>query len=207
MKDQKIWNELAEKITKLAAQMLGGAKLKKAELTVSGEIAEADTKMPQVSILKGLLETLTDAENVNFTNAADLAEEKGLKLSVKTEKKLENYLSQIGIKLTAEKAEVEVRGTLVENEPRIIFIQNFQTNFVPVQHLLLTRHRDQPGIIGRIGTLLGENSINIANMDLGRNKVGGDALMILDVDDPIPESILAELRSWVDFEEVLGIEL
>lgn len=207
LKDQKIWNELAEKITKLAAQMLGGAKLKKAELTVSGEIAEADTKMPQVSILKGLLETLTDAENVNFTNAADLAEEKGLKLSVKTEKKLENYLSQIGIKLTAEKAEVEVRGTLVENEPRIIFIQNFQTNFVPVQHLLLTRHRDQPGIIGRIGTLLGENSINIANMDLGRNKVGGDALMILDVDDPIPESILDELRSWDDFEEVLGIEL
>ncbi|MBU1089616.1 ACT domain-containing protein, partial [Patescibacteria group bacterium] len=207
LKNQKAWNELAEKIAKLAAQMLGGAKLKKAELIIAGEIAGADTKMPQVSILKGLLETLTDAGNVNFTNAADLAEKKGLKLNVKTEKKLANYLSQIGLKLLAEKKEVEVRGTLVENEPRIIFIQSFQTNFAPARHLLLTRHRDQPGIIGRVGTLLGENSINIANMDLGRNKIGSDALMILDVDDPIPESILDELRSWEGFEEVLGVDL
>jgi len=207
LSDQKLWNELAEKTAKLAAQMLGGSKLKKAELTVAGEISEADTKMPQASILKGLLETLTDAENVNFTNAEDLAEKKGLKLSVKTEKKLQNYKSQIGLKLVAEKAEVEVKGTLVEGEPRITFIQNFQTNFIPTQHLLLTRHRDMPGIIGRVGTLLGENSINIANMDLGRNKVGGDALMVLDVDDVIPESILDELRSWDDFEEVLGVDL
>ncbi len=207
LQDQKLWNELAEKIAKLAAQMLGGAKLKKAELIVAGDIFEADTKMPQASILKGLLETLTDAGNVNFTNAADLAEKKGLKLSVKTQKKLANYQSQMGIKLVAENKEVEVKGTLVEGEPRITFIQNFQTNFTPAQHLLLTRHNDMPGIIGRVGTLLGENSINIANMDLGRNKVGGDALMVLDIDDAIPESILDELRSWDDFEEVLGIDL
>ena len=207
LKDQKIWNELAEKISKIAAQILSGAKLEKAELTFAGEISETNAKMPEVSVLKGLLEVLTDAENVNFTNASDLAEEKGLKLNVKTEKKLENYKNELRLKLKAEKMEVEVRGTVAEGEPRVTFVQNFKTNFVPVRHLLFTRHNDQPGIIGRVGTLLGENSINIANMDLGRNKVGGDALMILDVDDAIPESILNELKSWDDFEEVLGLEL
>ncbi|MFH1375663.1 MAG: phosphoglycerate dehydrogenase [Patescibacteria group bacterium] len=205
--DQKLWNELAEKLARLAAQMLKGEKLQKAELTMAGEIAEADTQMPQMSVLRGLLETLTDVENVNFTNAADIAGKKGLKLKVNTERKIENYKSEVRLVLKAGKAEVEVRGTLVEGEPRITFIQNFKTNFTPTRHLLLTRHHDMPGIIGRVGTLLGENSINIANMDLGRNKIGGDALMILDIDDPVPESLLDELRSWDDFEEVLSVDL
>jgi D-3-phosphoglycerate dehydrogenase / 2-oxoglutarate reductase len=207
LQDQKIWNELAEKIANLTAQMLGGKKLKKAKFTIAGEISEADTKMPEASVLKGLLETLTDAENVNFTNAGDLAEKKGLKLSIEKKKKAGEFTSLLSLKLKTEKSEVEVRGTLVEGEARITFVQNFKVNFAPTQHLLLTRHHDQPGIIGRVGTLLGENSINIANMDLGRNKVGGDALMVLDVDDAIPESILDELRSWDDFEEVLGVDL
>ncbi|MFA6457813.1 MAG: phosphoglycerate dehydrogenase [Patescibacteria group bacterium] len=207
LKDQKIWNELAEKIARLTAQMLGGAKLKKATLTFTGEIAAADAKMPEASILKGLLETLTDATNVNFTNASELAEKQGLKLTIEKEKNSENYKSQIGLKLAAEKLTVEVRGTIVEGEPRITLVQNFKVNFRPNEHLLLTRHHDQPGIIGRVGTLLGENSINIANMDLGRNEVGGEALMILDVDDAIPESLLAELKSWDDFDEVICADL
>ncbi|MFH0776335.1 MAG: phosphoglycerate dehydrogenase [Patescibacteria group bacterium] len=207
LKDQKVWNELAEKIARLAVRLLGRAKLKKAELLVAGEIASADTKMPEASALKGLLETMTDAEGVNFTNAGELAEKKGLKFVIEKDKNCENYKSQIGIKLSGEKAKVEVRGTIVEAEPRITFIQNFRVNFRPNEHLLLTRHRDMPGVIGRVGTLLGENSINIANMDLGRNKIGGDALMILDVDDAIPESILDELKSWDDFEEVICADL
>ncbi len=207
LQNQKEWNDLAEKIAKLAAQMLGGTKVKKAELTIAGEISEADTKMPEVSILKGLLETLTDAGNVNFTNASDLAEKKGLKLNIEKKKKAGEFTNFISLKLKTEKVEVEVRGTLVEAEPRITFIQNFNVNFVPAQHLLLTRHHDIPGIIGKVGTLLGENSINIANMDLGRNKIGGDALMILDVDDTIPESILDELRSWDGFESVIYAEI
>jgi D-3-phosphoglycerate dehydrogenase / 2-oxoglutarate reductase len=207
LKDQKSWNELAEKIAKIAAQMLGGKKLKKAQLIIAGEISESETKMPEASALKGLLETLTDAESVNFTNAGDVAEEKGLKLMIDKQKKAGEFTNLLSIKLNTDESEVEVRGTLLEDEPRITFIQSFNVNFAPTQHLLLTRHHDQPGIIGRVGTLLGENSINIANMDLGRNKVGGDALMILDVDDVIPESILAELRSWDDFAEVLSVDL
>jgi len=207
LKDQKIWNELSEKIARLAAQMLGGAKLEKATLTFAGEISEADVKMPESSILKGLLETLSDATNVNFTNTSEIAEQKGLKLSIGKDKNSENYKSQIILKLVAKNLIVEVRGTIVEAEPRIILIQNFKVNFRPNDHLLLTRHHDQPGIIGRVGTLLGENSINIANMDLGRNKVGGEALMVLDVDDAIPESILDELKSWDDFEEVICADL
>lgn len=207
LKDQKIWNELAEKITRLAAQIFGRGKLKKATLTFAGEISEADTKMPEASVLKGLLETLTDTTNVNFTNAVELAEKNGLKVAVEKEKKLENYKSELRIVLKSDKNSVEIHGTVSGGEPRITFIQNFRTSFVPTQHLLLTRHHDQPGIIGRIGTLLGENEINIANMDLGRSKVGGEALMILDVDSAIPESILDEMKSWDGFQEVICADL
>lgn len=207
LKDQKIWNELAEKIARLAAQILGGEKLKKATLTFEGEITEADTKMPESSVLKGLLETLTDATHANFTNVTDLAEKKGLKLAVEKDKKSEDYKSQLKLVLKSEKSSVEIRGTVSSGEPRITFIQDFKVNFRPTEHLLLTRHHDQPGIIGRVGTLLGENSINIANMDLGRNKVGGGALMVLDVDEAISESILDEMKSWDDFEEVICADL
>ena len=208
LKDQKIWNELAEKTAKLAAQMLGGEKLKKAKLTIAGEISEANTKMPESSILKGLLETLTDVENVNFTNADELAKEKGLRLSVKKEKDAGHYRNSLGLKLSTDNKTVEIQGIVSrEGNPRITFVQGFKTSFTPMQHLLLTRHNDVPGIIGKIGTLLGNNNINIGSMDLGRSEVGGDALMVLDVDAVVSDDIAEELRGWEGFEDVVCVEL
>lgn len=205
--DQKAWNELAEKIARLAAQILAGSALKKAELTVAGEIATEDSKLLQVSVLKGLLETLSAETNINFVNAIALAQKKGLKLIEKKEKKSDQFRSQLGLRLVGTNEIAEVRGTVAEGQPRITFIQDFKTNFTPGERLLLTHHRDLPGVIGRVGSLLGKHGINIASMDLGRNRIGGDALMILDVDNKISDRLLRELARFPDFAKVLRVDL
>jgi len=207
LKDQKIWNETAEQLARIAAQLLEGKPLEKAELIIAGEISKADTKMPQLSVLKGLLEALTDERDVNFTNIKDLAEKRGLKLLLKEQKEAEDFHNQLKLKLTTSEEIIEVHGTVIEGEPRVTFVQDFKTNFIPSKHLLFTRHRDQPGVIGRIGTLLGENKINIASMDLGRNKIGEDALMILNIDNLLPDDILHEIKKWDDFKQAIRVDL
>ncbi len=207
MPDQKAWNELAEKLARLAAQLLNGASVKKAELTAGGELAAHDTKLLQSSILKGLLETLSDEANVNFINATELAAKKGLKLKAETDKKAGQFKSQLILKLKTDKEEVEVRGTVVEGQPRITFIQDFHLDFTPGECLLISRHKDKPGIIGRVGTALGEGGINIASMDLGRKQSTGDALMVLELDNTPDDKLLRELTDWDDFDRVFLAEL
>ena len=205
--DQKAWNELAEKLARLAAQLLNGASIKKAEFTTGGELATHDTKLLQSSVLKGLLETLSDEENINFINATELAEKKGLKLKATTDKKAGQFKSQLVLKLKTDKEEVEVRGTVVDGQPRITFIQDFHLDFTPGERLLISRHKDKPGVIGRVGTALGEGGVNIASMDLGRNQGSGDALMVLELDNTPDEKLLKELTDWDDFERVFLAEL
>jgi D-3-phosphoglycerate dehydrogenase len=204
--NQKAWGELAEKLAKIAAQLLDKASLKKATLTVSGELADCDNKVLQVAILKGLLETLSDVENVNFINAADLAKKRGLQLEVKTAKASGNIRSELGLKIQSSKENIEVKGVVENDKPRIRFIQGFRVGFTPRDNVFLTLHKDIPGMIGRVASLLGENKVNIANLDLSRNKVGGKALMTLDIDGEIPEKILKQMQGWKEFEKVVNLE-
>ncbi|TVR08604.1 MAG: ACT domain-containing protein, partial [Phormidium sp. GEM2.Bin31] len=80
-----------------------------------------------------------------------------------------------------------------DGELRITNVDEFPVNVPPIQHMLFTRHRDMPGIIGRIGSLLGSFNVNIASMQVGRKIVRGDAVMVLSLDDPLPEGILEEI--------------
>src|SRR5439155_298755 len=83
----------------------------------------------------------------------------------------------------------EVAGTLVQGDPRIVFIDGFWVD-VPVEgHLLLTKHQDKPGLVGRVGTLLGEHDVNISSMQVGRLHPRGEALMILTLDDAVPDEV------------------
>lgn len=204
---QRSWNALAEKLARLAAQILETDSIKKIELELAGEILEADLNAIQASMLKGLLEVLSTEKNINFVNALEIAKQKNLNLVTQKTARETKFTSELGLKLSSAKQVVEVRGTVSEGEPRITFIEEFQTNFVPGEKLLLTRHSDSPGLMGRVGTLLGKNKVNVASMNLGRSKVGGKALMILDLDSEIPAPILAEMQGWADFERVLVVDL
>jgi D-3-phosphoglycerate dehydrogenase len=96
----------------------------------------------------------------------------------------------------------EVAGTLVQGEPRIVLIDGFWVD-VPVEgHLLLTKHQDKPGLVGRVGTLLGEHDVNISSMQVGRLHPRGQALMILTLDDPVPDEVRARIGAFADVDRV-----
>jgi D-3-phosphoglycerate dehydrogenase len=94
-----------------------------------------------------------------------------------------------------------------EGELRIISIDDFPVNVAPSHHMLFTRHRDMPGIIGQLGSLLGEHNVNIASMQVGRQIVRGDAVMVLSLDDPIPPSLLASIHTSNGVQEAHPVTL
>ncbi|GFP31494.1 ACT domain-containing protein, partial [Candidatus Hakubella thermalkaliphila] len=113
--------------------------------------------------------------------------------------------------LKAENAETEfsVSGTVLgkRNVPRFVSIDKFMIDMVPSKYMAFFRYKDVPGRIGIIGTILGRNNINIANMQVGRKKIEGDAMTAINTDSPIPEEVMEEIRQQLGIEEARFIEL
>jgi D-3-phosphoglycerate dehydrogenase len=95
----------------------------------------------------------------------------------------------------------------VQGEPRIVLIDGFWVD-VPIEgYLLLTKHTDKPGLVGRVGTVLGESDVNISSMQVGRRNPRGEALMILTLDDPVPPSVRDRIAAYPDITEVRTAKL
>jgi len=108
------------------------------------------------------------------------------------------YASLLSVKVGS----TTVAGTLVQGDPRIVFIDDFWVD-VPVEgHLLLTKHQDKPGLVGRVGTLLGEHDVNISSMQVGRLHPRGEALMILTLDDAVSDEVRARIGAFEDINAV-----
>ena len=147
--------------------------------------------------MKGLLETFSE-QRVNLVNALAIARSRGLDISERREAEAARYTAL----LTVAVGKTEVGGTLVQGDPRVVFIDGFWVD-VPVEgHLLLTKHLDKPGLVGRVGTLLGEHDVNISSMQVGRLHPRGEALMILTLDDQAPDAVRARIRSFPDITAV-----
>jgi len=98
-------------------------------------------------------------------------------------------------------------AVLGETEIRITSVDEFPVNVSPSRHMLFTLHRDVPGLIGKIGSLLGSFNVNIASMQVGRRIVRGDAVMVLSLDDPLPEGILAEILKVAGIRDAYTVTL
>ena len=187
---------LGERLGSLAAQLLderpGGI-----ELHYSGQLLEIDPEPLRAAVVKGLLETFSE-QRVNLVNALELARVRGLAIAERREAEPGRYAALLSVTVGS----TEVAGTLVQGEPRIVFIDGFWVD-VPVEgHLLLTKHQDKPGLVGRVGTLLGEHDVNISSMQVGRLHPRGEALMILTLDDPVPDVVRARIGAFVDINAV-----
>jgi D-3-phosphoglycerate dehydrogenase len=148
-------------------------------------------------VVKGLLETFS-AERVNLVNALAIARTRGLVIEERRETEAARYAALLTVRVGS----TEVAGTLVQGEPRIVLIDGFWVD-VPVEgHLLLTKHQDKPGLVGRVGTLLGEHDVNISSMQVGRLHPRGEALMILTLDDPVPDEVRARIGAFADVDRV-----
>jgi D-3-phosphoglycerate dehydrogenase / 2-oxoglutarate reductase len=192
MESMKPYLELAETLGNLVGQLAGG-RIESLDVRLQGELAEVDGKPIVIGALKGLLSPAL-RERVNYVNAAIEAKERGIRVVETKDPAVRDY--SVSMQLTAKGAAEtrSVTGALIgANEMRITSIDDFPINVIPTQNMLLTLHRDMPGIIGRIGSTLGQFNVNIASMQVGRKLVRGDAVMMLSLDDPLPEGVLDEI--------------
>jgi D-3-phosphoglycerate dehydrogenase len=159
----------------------------------SGDAAALEFKPMTAALLMGLLKKSLP-EHVNVVNAPHLAKERGIRVSETISSEVEDYSSLITVELTTDKSKRQVAGTLFgRKEPRIVRVDDYRLEAVPSGFMLVFSNQDTPGVIGRIGTILGNNQINIAGMQLGRVALHGMAVAVLNVDSPIPPAIMQEI--------------
>jgi D-3-phosphoglycerate dehydrogenase len=175
-------------------------------VTYSGELTGLDTAPLTPTILKGALSTYLS--DVNYVNATFLAKERGIRVTEQKVSDLRGFTNLITVEVVTDRRRRTVAGTLLNGlGARIVNIDGYSIDVLPRGHLLLIQHRDQPGAIGRVGTLLGEHGINIATMQVGRRDVGGQAIMMLSVDKPVPPDIRQSLARLENIETVQEIDL
>jgi D-3-phosphoglycerate dehydrogenase len=182
------------------AEKLGGfyagwesSRIKEVEVIYRGEIANKETELVTPAVLKGLLDPVVE-EELNLVNADVFAEKRGIKVVETTSSSSDEFANLVTLKINDGETTKQLSGTIFHNEGiRIVDIDGYDVDVIPEGNLLVTAHSDQPGIVGKVGTLLGNNDINIASMQLGRNQAGGKAIMIINIDQQLDEQLTEDL--------------
>ena len=183
---------LAEKIGLFVSQITKGG-LSNVSIEYRGELASTDISPLTTAVLKGILRPVI-GEEVNIVNAPHIAKERGLSITETKNTAIQDYANLIRVTLKTDKEEHSAAGTLFgKDNIRIVEIDGYLVDAVPSGYMLFCLHIDQPGIIGKVGTILGYNNINIAGMQVGRKTAGGKAVMVLNVDNAIPRKVLTEI--------------
>jgi D-3-phosphoglycerate dehydrogenase len=191
---------LAEKLGKLQANLMEG-RLQKVEVEYRGTDVAPHVKPLTVALLRGLLAPMLGSDRVNFVNAPIIANERGIIVTQALNIVSEDYTNLVSCRITTDAEERTIAGTLFDGtEPHIVQIEGFRIDAVPEGLALVISSRDVPGVIGRVGTILGANYVNIAEYRLGRTKPGDHALSFVNLDNPVPDYAMKALR---DLPEVM----
>ena len=164
------------------------------EIEYQGQIAGFDNRLLSAAVLIGAFESIV-TEPVNFVNAHVIAEERGIAIKESTLSTSKDYVNLVVVRSVSNGQTVSVGGTLMgkRNDPRFVSMYEFEIDMAPSKYMAFFRYRDVPGMIGKVGTILGRENINIASMQVGRKKIHGEAVMGVNVDSPIPETVLTEI--------------
>ncbi|MFB6259203.1 MAG: ACT domain-containing protein, partial [Thiohalorhabdaceae bacterium] len=146
-------------------------------------------------------------ESVNLVNAPLLAEQRDIQVSETTRKQAEEFTSRIRVTLSTEKRSWTIDGTLVHGTPRVVELNGVELELVPDGRLVYMANRDEPGLIGRIGTDLGAAGVNIGGFMLGRESPKGEAISFISVDQPVPQDVLKKIASEDNVLEVREVNL
>ena len=199
---------LAERLGALTAALAAGG-VRSIVASYLGRIAEHDTRVLTIAILKGIV-ARSVTEPVSFVNASILARDRGLTVSEMRSTISEDYVSQIAVRAETEtEPTLVVAGTLMgrRNAERVIQVWDFEVEIEPAEHMLFFVYEDRPGIIGKVGTILGDHGINVATMEVGRKAAGGEALMGLTVDSPVPGDVVASIAEAIDATTIRAVTL
>jgi len=192
---------LTERLAALHAQLFGG-RVSAIELDFEGEVADHDTNLLVAAAIKGVLQPYTE-ERINAVNARLFAGNRGIKLVERRTRAHSSYASLVTVRMQ----EHEIAGTVLMGELRAVRIDSFRVDLVPEGRFLVSRHEDRPGVVGKVGSILGEHDVNIASMQVGRDTPRGNAMMILAVDDRVQPELLDRLREVGGMADLRYVEL
>jgi len=199
--------ELCSKLGRMGIQ-LAKRNVGSIEIKVYGEIAQRDIKMLAASAVAGVLAPIIEGREVNLINAMSIAKNRGIKVVSVASEDSAKFRNLIEISLSSDGSRCAVAGTLIPDKgARIVVVNGYSVDFEPNGRFLFIEHFDRPGVIGDVGTLLGNNDINIAHMDVARDKPRGDAVMILSIDDEVPAELLEKLKGDKNIKEATQIVL
>lgn len=182
---------LAERMGCTARALSEGA-ISELEVTYNGEIGELDTKMVTTAVIKGLLKPIL-LETVNYVNAPVIAKSRNIKIKEVKYKDAENFANLITVKVRTAKGEQKIQGTLFGEEARIVSIDKFRVDIDPHARILICPHINRPGVIGIVGSIMGEAGVNISGMQVGKTDVAGTNIMVLTVDNAITKDVIAKV--------------
>jgi D-3-phosphoglycerate dehydrogenase len=189
----KPYVRLAELLGSFAGQLTRSG-LKEVRLEYAGEIADLNTKALSSAALAGVLRPML--QEVNMVSALALAKERGIGIEETTRGQEGAYESYMRLTLVTERQERSVAGTVFsDGKPRVIQVKSINMEAELGPNMLYTTNADKPGYIGALGTLFGENSVNVATFNLGRDEPGGNAIALIETDAPISDEVLDKVRS------------
>jgi D-3-phosphoglycerate dehydrogenase len=201
--------ELAESLGRFQAQLIDGA-VGQVRIEYAGEAVDLNAAPVTRAFLAGLLRDVS--ARVNAVNAFLIAEERGIAVTTSYVRTLADSVPAIRTLVVGKSGEQSLSGTIFgfgehKREGRITEIDGFHIEALPKGHMLVMRNHDVPGVIGRVGTILGDRAVNISRFHLGRRERGGDAMAVIEVDAAIDADTLQTLRSMADVVSAREIEL
>ena len=199
----KPYMALAERLGSLVGQLTTGA-IPRISIHVEGAAAELNIKPIVAAVLAGFLRV--QSATVNMVNAPFLAKERGIEVrEIKSEKE-GDYHTLVRVSVKTDAGERSVAGTLFSNrEPRLVELFGIKVEAELEGHMMYIVNEDAPGFIGRIGTLLGENAINIGTFNLGRREAGGEAVLLLSVDSPVSAEVLGSAKALPGVKRAMAL--
>ena len=172
------------------------------EISYDGQIAEYDTRILTLSVLKGFFGAVSDTP-VSYVNAPQLAEERGIDVRPSQSTTPRDYVNLI----TVRSGDHAVAGTLsgLKSVPKVVMIDDFTVDIRPAEHMLVVRNDDVPGMIGKVGAAVGEAGVNITDMVVGQNEAGVSALMVIATDEDVPDEVVAALAAKESVRSVIRV--
>ena len=185
---------LGEKLGSLHAQM-AAALPEEVQVEYRGDVTQYNVAPLTLAVLKGLLSPVMEFA-VNYVNAPILARERGMKIVESKGEEATDFTSSIIVRAKDGKETLEVEGAIfAAKHPRIVRVNSFYLEAVPEGYILVLQNKDVPGVVGAVGTILGNHGLNIAGMELGRSEKGGNAISFTHVDEAVSKKALDELRA------------
>jgi D-3-phosphoglycerate dehydrogenase len=197
---------LASLLGRIAVGLAAGAPQRIA-VAAHGPLSEYDTRLLTAAALNGVFQERVD-QVVNVVNATVIAAERGIDVVEERNRASRDYTNAVEVRLAADGEDVTVSGTTIGPEPRLFLggALGFGIDLEIAPHMVFVRYSDQPGVIGRVGSMFGDAGLNIANMAVSRTKEGGEALMVFSIDSPATSALVDQLHA-VGFDDVRFVEL